>query len=57
MVRTPVSGLAVRDMGRKHGFGKEKILEVVGCFQDLYELYEKKPHTGRSSFVVRLRAA
>jgi hypothetical protein len=34
MVRTSISGLAVRDMGRKHGFGKEKTLEVVGCFQD-----------------------
>ena len=43
-------------MGRLHGFDKEEIQEIVGCFQDLYELYEKKPHTGRSSLIVRLRA-
>ena len=51
------TGCTVRDMGRLHGFDKEEIQEIVGCFQDLYELHEKKPHTGRSSLVVRLRAA
>ena len=48
-------GCTVRDMSRLHGFDKEEIEEIVGCFQDRFELHEKKPQTGRSSTLVRLR--